>query len=316
MGRATKILILVLLLAAGSVYGWLKSQQTPEPGEPPSGGLASRPTPLSSSGRRSGWHEEYRTAVADAEQMVDFALKDSETTPESAASLKKTLEMVRTNRARTLTRAQMHDLMLAFKTYQAAYQRLGPDPSGRPANFDADGRPFVSWRVHLLPFLGETALYEKFRLDEPYDSPNNKPLIEEMPDCFRLVTEKEGATRTRFLAMDGPGSLFEGGRFRSLKDVADPVSETMLVAVVAPENGVVWSKPEDLVIDPADPLKGFQPIGPDGFMFLTAEGSALTFVHAGTPEQFLALLTYRGGDPPGIIEAMTREQIRRSQEPE
>ena len=43
------------------------------------------------------------------------------------------------------------------------------------------GKPLLSWRVHLLPFLEENELYEQFKLDEPWDSPHNIKLLDQMP---------------------------------------------------------------------------------------------------------------------------------------
>ena len=40
----------------------------------------------------------------------------------------------------------------------------------------------LSWRVEVLKYWGteELSLYKKFHLDEPWDSPHNKPLIAEI----------------------------------------------------------------------------------------------------------------------------------------
>src|SRR5262249_16079706 len=38
-----------------------------------------------------------------------------------------------------------------------------------PAIHDRDCRAVLSWRVALLPYLGEEALYHEFKLDEPWD---------------------------------------------------------------------------------------------------------------------------------------------------
>jgi hypothetical protein len=62
------------------------------------------------------------------------------------------------------------------------------------ANGDGEGENTgLSWRVHLLQFLdpAEVDLYEKFHLDEPWDSDHNKTLIAKMPNVFRspAVTE-------------------------------------------------------------------------------------------------------------------------------
>src|SRR5206468_5253686 len=61
---------------------------------------------------------------------------------------------------------------LAMHSYHDVYKRL---PSG--AVQDKDGKALLSWRVHLLPFLEQEALFKEFKLDEPWDSDNNKKLL-------------------------------------------------------------------------------------------------------------------------------------------
>src|SRR5260370_4929892 len=61
---------------------------------------------------------------------------------------------------------------LALHNYNDAYARL---PA--VANFDKQGKPLLSWRVHLLPFIEQEDLYKEFHLDEPWDSEHNKQLI-------------------------------------------------------------------------------------------------------------------------------------------
>src|SRR4051794_12070960 len=47
-----------------------------------------------------------------------------------------------------------------------------------------DGKPLLSWRVLLLPYIEQGELFKKFRLDEPWDSPHNSRLLPEMPRTF------------------------------------------------------------------------------------------------------------------------------------
>ena len=56
------------------------------------------------------------------------------------------------------------------------------------------GKPLLSWRVHILPFLEEGELYKQFRLDEPWDSEHNRKLIEKMPDAY---ADPDSAVRKR-----------------------------------------------------------------------------------------------------------------------
>jgi len=65
--------------------------------------------------------------------------------------------------------------------------------------FDAeDGRALHSWRVLILPYLGEEekALYEQIRLDEPWDSEWNARFHNRMPEVFESSSAEGGADET------------------------------------------------------------------------------------------------------------------------
>ena len=52
------------------------------------------------------------------------------------------------------------------------------------ANYNESGKPLLSWRVHILPYLEAGHLYEQFHLDEPWDSEHNRQLIAKMPTSY------------------------------------------------------------------------------------------------------------------------------------
>src|SRR5262249_49752206 len=53
------------------------------------------------------------------------------------------------------------------------------------AIYSNDGKtPLLSWRVAILPYIGEAALYREFKLDEPWDSAHNRKLIAKMPKLY------------------------------------------------------------------------------------------------------------------------------------
>ncbi|HWL09941.1 MAG TPA: DUF1559 domain-containing protein, partial [Planctomicrobium sp.] len=63
----------------------------------------------------------------------------------------------------------------------------------------------LSWRVYLLPLLGEEELYQKFHLNEAWNSPHNSALIPEMPNVFG--SNSEGKTRLHLFT--GPNTPFQ-----------------------------------------------------------------------------------------------------------
>jgi Protein of unknown function (DUF1559) len=78
-----------------------------------------------------------------------------------------------------------------------------------------DGKAILSWRVAILPFLEQFALYQKFQLDEAWDSPHNASLLKEMPGAYAPVTPRETTDYTTYYQrIVGPGSLFDGRKAR------------------------------------------------------------------------------------------------------
>ena len=64
---------------------------------------------------------------------------------------------------------KLHQIGIALQNYHETYGSLPP-----AFTVDKNGRSLHSWRVLLLPFLEQRDLYEKIRLDEPWDSEYNQ----------------------------------------------------------------------------------------------------------------------------------------------
>ncbi len=105
----------------------------------------------------------------------------------------------------------------------------------------------LSWRVALLPHIEQDALYQQFKLDEPWDSPNNKKLIGLMPDIFKHPTAKANPGHTYYQAVNGPGTIMEKGKKIKITMVKDGTSNTVLFLEGA--KAVPWTKPEDVAYD-------------------------------------------------------------------
>ena len=74
-----------------------------------------------------------------------------------------------------------------------------------------NGTPLLSWRVAILPYLGESekALYGQFKLSEPWDSPHNKALLAKMPKVYAPAVAKDGEKDknvTHYLGFVGGGA--------------------------------------------------------------------------------------------------------------
>jgi hypothetical protein len=164
------------------------------------------------------------------------------------------------------------------------------------ASFDDDGNPLLSWRVHLLPYLNQEALYHQFHLDEPWDSEHNRQLIDRMPDIYRNPTAGPSSSRTSYLLPTGPGSIFEGTEGTSITKIRDGTSNTILVLEVNEEASVIWTKPEDYVYSPDMPLAGLGRAHATGFCAAMADGSVRFFAASVDPDLFLLLLKMADGN--------------------
>ncbi len=144
------------------------------------------------------------------------------------------------------TRAQnnMREITQALIRYAEANNGRLP-----PASLtDPNGRPLLSWRVAILPYLGPEAaeLYKQFRLNEPWNSPHNRPLVARMPKVFEMpnvLVIREGTTY--FQAFTGAKTAFPGREgLRYPAGLTDGTANTILVAAAA--QPVYWAAPHDL----------------------------------------------------------------------
>jgi hypothetical protein len=169
-----------------------------------------------------------------------------------------------------------------------------------PANalYSKDGKPLLSWRIALLPYLGHDNLYKQFKLDEPWDSEHNKKLVEQMPEVFRSPRlKRKEAGMTTYLAPLGESLIFTGTDKKiKISDIEDGTSNTILLVDAADDQAVVWTKPEDLKVDPNAPLKGLVGHYPGFFVAVFADGHVDTIPKNIAAKMLWALFTRNGGE--------------------
>ena len=175
--------------------------------------------------------------------------------------------------------------------YQKEHGRLPAAASTSPV-----GKPLLSWRVAILPYIGLKPLYNEFKHDQPWDSPHNLKLLELRPYVYRPVRgEVTDTQKTYYQVLVGPGAAFEGKEGLSLPlDFPDGAANTLLVVEAA--NPVPWTKPEDIAYDPKGPppLLGADPNL--GFYVLLADGTAAMLERDISPRDLQALITRNGNE--------------------
>ena len=137
---------------------------------------------------------------------------------------------------------------IAMQNYHVANNALPP-----PAISDRRGKPLLSWRVALLPYVEEEQLFKEFKLDEPWDSEHNKKLIGRIPRVYQPVgkVEKQDG-HTYYQVFSSPGTAFDSTKKITLTDIKKSNGTTNTVTVVEAKSSVVWTKPADLKLPEAN----------------------------------------------------------------
>jgi hypothetical protein len=161
------------------------------------------------------------------------------------------IQQVRQASRTTQAQNNLRQLQLALLNYEAANAAF---PAAYSTN--EEGKPLLSWRVHILPFLEESELYEQFNLDEPWDSDHNLELIDQMPTVFSSPQLVLDDGKTVFVAPVGDDTIIrmhpdkDGTASGNRMDrVEDGVSNTILVCEAGERQSVIWTSPNDLNLE-------------------------------------------------------------------
>ena len=219
-------------------------------------------------------------------------------------------ESARMMRLPCVTKMKM--LLLSFHNYADTMGNMQFPP---PFTVDANGKPLHSWRVLVLPFLEQAALYKQIRLDEPWDSEHNKQFHDKMPAVFRCPAGTGNPNRdTVYCQVVGKETIgVPDGKGSTFRMITDGTSST--IALVERKTPVCWMEPVDVLQEHAylGVNKHEFGIGSEhsgGAVVAIADGS-LRFMKEGISLDFLkALLTKAGGEVIPYDEGEFLESVR------
>jgi hypothetical protein len=214
-----------------------------------------------------------------------------------SAILPRLIEGVRSARAGERAEQGVNNLRqigLAFHNYHSTHNHFPPAVVIGP-----DGKTPHSWRVELLPFLEQQALYNEYQMNEPWDSEKNLKVLAKMPAVYRSPEAVLGTTPmdqfSSYFVLTGPDTIFSDNNGCEIQSITDGTSNTIL-AVETPRR-IPWTKPEDIAVvieqNRATKLAGFQG---DEFHALFADGSVRTIKPTIKPLVFMALITKAKGE--------------------
>jgi len=201
---------------------------------------------------------------------------------------------------RALTRAHFEKLAKVI----AASARAGRLPQDI---YDPQGKPLLSWRVMLLREAeGDPQLFARFKLDEPWDGPTNRPLLQQMP---RMYTPPEppsatGPNRTFSRGFSHEGAAFgppnRPTAFRQTSTITAPISDVLIVVDSA--SSIEWTRPDQLLWNPGDKRPVFREyvLRNDAFLAISADGQVHEVKRTLPDETLRALFETREEKRPGL----------------
>jgi hypothetical protein len=161
------------------------------------------------------------------------------------------MEAAQKNARIAVQHSQLKQLVLAMYLHA---EKQGNLPAWAIAS--DQGQPLLSWRVALLPYLGQKELYDRFHLDEPWDSPHNRQLIAQMPSVFQSSDGSGEPGTTRYRIFVSEQTPFGQAKPLRVTDIVD-TAQTVMIAAVAPQHATVWTRPDPLPFEPGESLDYF-----------------------------------------------------------
>jgi hypothetical protein len=214
--------------------------------------------------------------------------------------------MLRERADRAASANKLREIGVGLASYAKDRQHLPPH-----ALQGEDGRPLLSWRVAVLPYIEPKGIAAEFHRDEPWDSRHNEALLSKLPVVYKPVGIVEAPPSSTFYQVFvGPGTAFAPKTQVSLADIAKGDGLSYTILVVEAGDAVPWSKPADLPYVPDQPLPPLGGLFPGqagiaglgnkpGFHALFADGSVRFFTKDTGEAVIRNLITLDAGEKEG-----------------
>lgn len=210
-----------------------------------------------------------------------------------AALLLPAVQQAREAARRTQCKNNLKQIGLAMHNYHDTFMVF---PA---AHFnDSQGKPRVSWRVAILPYIDQAPMYQGISMNESWDGPSNSRFSATMPQTYACPSAPMNRVNTCYATIVGPKSVLGADKCVTIRDIVDGTSNTMLVAEAC-MLGIPWMKPQD--IDAASFTAVGDPGGVSSFHragvhVLMSDGSVHFISSATDPNIVKAMTTRDGGE--------------------
>lgn len=208
-----------------------------------------------------------------------------------------TAARLRSGRARINSIQNLEKIAQALNAYAADH---GTYPA--PSILDGTGKPLLSWRVLILPYLDEVELYDQFDLTSAWDSAQNQQVTYgQMPSVYRHPDTDAWAVDSVYHMVTGDGTLFPKSGPLGPKQVIDGAEKTILL--VESQASSSWTEPVDLNFAASGGTinsaagKDLGGVTAGGVCVVTVDGRGHFLVETTAPMTVNSLITPQGGEP-------------------
>jgi Protein of unknown function (DUF1559) len=156
--------------------------------------------------------------------------------------LKPTVLQLKTQRDVTVCKQNLMRIAKALNSYAADHGTYPPAVTYGPG-----GVPMHSWRVLLLPYLGEKKMFESYDMSKPWNASENSHMQSQIPAVYLSPASTTVALgESSYMLITGKGTLFPPGKPpMSPQAIPDGAANTILV-VETNNRATAWTEPIDL----------------------------------------------------------------------
>ncbi len=210
------------------------------------------------------------------------------------------ISRVAASRDRSMSIRNLQRIAEALNAYAADHGSYPP-----VATTDDSGRSLHSWRVLILPYLGEEILYNEIDLSVAWDDPINTNVARRMPSVYQHPNASQHNLdyQSGYHLVTGPGTLFPVSGPLGPADIVDDPAQTIVVIEAKPTvlSGL-WTEPVEVDYDKMQGNIGGNPntevggllVG--GVAMATADGRGHFLPDTTDPSILRSLITPRGGE--------------------
>lgn len=233
-----------------------------------------------------------KVTITDSDVQIEATLgKTDDVAKMIVESLAPAVRAARAAAHRTTSTNNLKQIALAMHLYADKEKHFPP-----AVLIGSDGKTPYSWRVALLPHLGHDALYKQYRFDQPWDSAENRKVLEQMPTVYRHPMDEPSSLSTSYFVLTGSDTAFPDvpGKGTGFAEIRDGTSRTILA--VEAKRHTPWTKPEDIAYTADGPVPKLGGFSEGAFNAALCDGSVRLIADAIDEKLLRAMITKAGGE--------------------